>query len=154
MIDIDNRELIEFADGLAEIVNDYPKEAKKFLKDEARELRKLTVTEMSRQVKRRKGNLRKGIKAGRVYRYRENDNLSIRVYAGKPAYHAHLIDRGHRIVTPHNWRKKPRISGGGEVKGRAKARPFFKPAGEKFEDKFREDCQKFLDDLIIGGIGK
>lgn len=154
MMDIDNRELLEFADGLVEIVNDYPKEAKKFLKDEAKELRKITANEMSRQVKRRTGHLRRGIKTGRVYRYRENDNLSIRVYAGKPAYHAHLIDRGHKIVVPYNWKKKPRISGGGEVKGKAKARPFFKPAAEKFEDKFKNDCQEFLDNLIIGRIGK
>ena len=153
-MDIDNRELLEFADELVEIVNDYPKEAKKFLKKEARDLRKSTVTEMNRKVGKKTGNLRKGIKMGQVYRYRENDNLSVRVYGGKPAHHAHLIDRGHKIVTPYRWRKKPRKHGGGAVTGRARAFPFFEPAGEKFEDKFREDCQEFLDDLIIGGIGK
>ena len=154
MIDMNNRELIEFADELAEIAEDYPKETKKFLKKEAVELRKKTVAEMDSQVGRKTGNLRKGIKAGKVYRYRENDNLSVRVYGGKPAHHAHLIDRGHRIVVPHNWRRKPRKRGGGEVKGRAKAFPFFQPAGEKFEDEFKNDCQEFLDDLIIGRIGK
>ena len=154
MMDIDNRKLLEFTDELAEIASDYPKDAKKFLKREARDLRKVTVAEMNRQVGRKTGNLRKGIKDGQVYRYRGNDNLSVRVYGGKPAHHAHLIDRGHRIVVPHNWRKKPRKSGGGVEKGRAKAFPFFKPAAEKFEDKFQTDCQEFLDDLIIGGVGK
>ena len=121
------------------------------MKNEAKELKKVTVQEMNSKVGKKTGNLRKGIKAGKVYHYK--GNLAVRVYGGKPAHHAHLIDRGHRIVTPRKWRGKIRNLGGKE-KGRARAFPFFEPSAKNFESKFEKDCEEFLDNLIIGRVEK
>lgn len=151
---IDDREMQQFAVELGKIAVDYPKESKKFLKAEAKKLRKATVGMMNTKVGRKTGNLRKGIKSGKVYAYKSKDNLSVRVYGGKPSYHAHLIDRGHDIVTPYRWKNKARKHGGGVKKGRARAFPFFQPAAEGFQREFEKDCEDYIDDLLLGRLGK
>lgn len=153
-MEIDDRELQKLAIGLGKVAEDYQKESRKFLKEEAKKLRKETIGMMSSKVGKKTGNLRKGIKSGKVYSYKSKDNLSVRVYGGKPAYHAHLIDRGHDIVTPYRWKNKARKHGGGAKKGRARAFPFFQPATEGFQREFEKDCEDYLDSLILGRLGK
>lgn len=151
-MDCDINELLSFSDTISEIAGDFPKETQRFLKEEAKKLRKETQTEAEKSVKRRTGNLKKGIKAGKIYRYKENDNLSVRVYAGRPAGHAHLLELGHKIVVPYTWRRKMRKSGGGCVKGRTNGRHFFQKAGNGFAGQFSGDCEEFLDRLLEGKI--
>ena len=76
----------------------FPKEAKKFMKEHARELAKETKAKARGRVRKRTGNLFKGIKAGKIV-YEFDGTLNVRVIYGSPARHGHLIEYGHRTRT-------------------------------------------------------
>ena len=65
-----------------------------------------------RQVKRlagertvkRSGNYLDGIRRGQVYKYEPEKSYAVRVYAGAPAHHAHLLEYGH-AVWPYKERR-------------------------------------------------
>jgi len=76
----------------------FPKETKKFMKEHARELAKETKAKARGTVRKRTGNLLKGIKAGKIV-YEFDDTLNVRVIYGSPARHGHLIEYGHKTRT-------------------------------------------------------
>ncbi|MCD7777609.1 MAG: HK97 gp10 family phage protein [Clostridiales bacterium] len=126
----------EFADAVKLIQDNYPKEIKKFMQKEGNKLKKMTLAEDQVAVAPVTGNYFKGIKRGKYYKYNGMD--SIRVYAGTPAYHAHLLECGHNIQ-----KKK-----GGKVYGRTTAFKVFEKAHSQFQPEYESDCEKFADDLI------
>lgn len=128
-------------EGLDELVNtmdlvskNYPKEVKKFMRSEGTKLKNRTVKKAKSTVGSKTGNLIKGIKRGKYYKYSQNNADSIRVYSSAP--HAHLIEYGHDMVT-HSGKKVGRVQG----------YHIFKTAADEFEGTYESDCEKFADKI-------
>ncbi|WP_099192215.1 hypothetical protein [Tepidibacter mesophilus] len=114
------------------------KESRNFIKREGSELRKET-----KNVYKSKGigtgqgeskDVENGFKRGKPYMYQSKD-LSIRVYNSHPL--AHLLNKGHRIVD----KNKNEI---GFVVGYN----FMEDAEKRFQNKYFNDTQDWLDELI------
>lgn len=84
------------------------------------------------------GNLFKGLKRGRVYFYKPTEAFAVRVYGGKPAFHANLLNTGHEIVLPNGTRMPQRFKGYN----------YFDEAVAKYEPEFYKDVDKFIDKMI------
>lgn len=124
--------------GLDEMTNDlgqvqelYPKEIKKFMQSEGTKLKNRTLKTAKSNVKKKMGNYFKGIKRGKYYKYSGNGADSIRVYAGKPAHHGHLVEYGHKTKNGN----------------RTKAYHTFKTSADAFESTYESDCDKFADKI-------
>lgn len=129
MFDING--LDEVKDAFSLIQKNYPIEIKKFMNSEGNKLKRQTLKNAKALVKRRTGNYEKGIKRGKYYKY--NDEVdAIRIYAGKPAYHGHLVEYGHKTKNG----------------GRTKAYHVFKNSADAFEGTYENDCDKFVDKII------
>ena len=127
--------LDDFAKDLLALANDtLPKESKKFLKKNAKQLTKVTKS-MAKElgVKEKTGNYFSHFKAGKVYKF--NGNLSCRSFNSSP--HAHLIEYGHRQV----------LKNGTEV-GFVEGKHVFEKASLEFQDTYYENCEKFIDDML------
>lgn len=136
----DITELTDFEKRLVKLANDrMPKESKKFLRDEGTKLRKKTFAKAKQKVKKDTGNYFKSIKRGKVYIYKGNDALSIRVYSGAP--HAHLIEKGHRQVTKD-----------GKEIGFVPGKRVFEESQIQFASEYYSDAQKFIDDVLNKGL--
>ena len=136
--DFDFSELTEFERELLSLAQGFEKgkEAKRFLRNSGNKLKRRTLKHAKASVKKKSGNLFKGIKRGKVYHYPPTGALAVRVYAGKPAYHAHLVDKGHRIVVD------------GKEVGFVKGKHFFEAGAKEYEPQYYEDVEKFLDDML------
>ena len=133
----DVSELDEWAREVLKLAErDMPRETAKFLRDEGGKLRKVTVKKARSRVKKRKGNYFKGIKKGKVYIYSGNGGTSIRVYGGKPAFHAHLLEHGHRMVSKT-----------GEELGFVQGYNVFEDSRNEFAPVFEKDIEDFIDKI-------
>jgi hypothetical protein len=139
---LDTRELTRFEKELLSLAQKtMPRESKKFLRNQGTKLRNKTLSLAKSRVRKKSGNLFKGIKRGKVYVYRGNGGLSIRVYGGKPAYHVAILENGHRIVTRD----------GREV-GFVEGKHFFRDTAKQFEEEHFSDVQKFIDSTLEKGL--
>lgn len=136
--------MIKIEDNAQEVIESlgtlraaYPKETDTFLKSEAKKLRSNVVRNTRSNVKKHTGNLLKGIKTSRKP-YSIQNERKIRVYAGKPGYHANLVEKGHNVYKP-----KGNFTG-----KRTKAYNMFKNAEDAFESTFISDCGEMVDKLI------
>lgn len=133
----DFSELDRYSEAILRIAEEeMPRETKKFLRTEGRKLKTATKKKARKKVKKKTGNYLKGIKNGKVYTYRGNGGTSIRVYGGKPAHHAHLIEYGHIIKNK-----------AGEEVGFAPGYHVFQEAADEFQPEFYSDTQKFIDEM-------
>lgn len=138
----DTKELTKFQKDLVDLaVNKLPKESKSFLRQQGTKLRWKTVSIARARVKKKTGNLIKNIKRGKVYTFKGNGGISIRVYGGGKAPHIHLLEYGHRQVTKD----------GREV-GFVEGKHFFEDAAKEFEGSHYDDIQKFLDATLEKGL--
>lgn len=136
----DFKELTNYEKKLLDMAsNKMPRETMKFIRKEGTQLRKVTVKNARAKVKKKTGNYFKSIKKGRAYIYQGNGGSSIRVYSTAP--HAHLIEKGHRIVTP-----------GGTEKGFKPGLHIFENSEKEFQNQFYEDIENFIDDVIAKGL--
>jgi len=139
----------------------YPKETDKFLKDEAKKLRKVHKKTAKKEVGTSKGSKKNWDKkksyhqrfeVGKIYIYGEKDK-SIREYNNAP--HAHLIELGHAQV-PRG--KKGHSNRGGIPNGYTIGRYVMYLAETEFKTQFMLDADDFLyqfvDDTIFGNLGK
>jgi hypothetical protein len=135
-------ELTEFKQDLIKSVKElYPKETKKFIKDEAKKLTKKTQAIAGDIVKTtgKNGNksYHKQFKTGKTYKY-YGDDICCRAYNSSP--HAHLIENGHKNKD------------GSFTLGRYP----FKIAQTEFKGEFEKDCDTFLgqyvDDTVNGKL--
>lgn len=110
------------------------KQAKAFLKKQARELNKEQRRQTKTLVNKKTGNLQKGFKAGKVYKY-NSKQLSVRAYNKSP--HAHLLNDGHRIVDKN-----------GTEHGFKLGVKFMEKSENNFKDKNFENTQQFIDDML------
>ena len=120
-----------------EIVEKLPREADKFLRKEARKLKKETSARARSKIKKKTGNYIKGIKTGKPYKYKGKDK-SIRVYNSAP--HAHLIEDGH-----------VQIDKNGKSHGFVEGKHIFEDSQRKFNKTFFKDCEDFVDELLNDG---
>ncbi len=127
----------EFSDAVEMIRELYPKEVKKFMQSEGTKLKNSTVKKARTTVGKKTGNYEKGIKRGKYYKYAPTGADSIRVYSGKPAYHGHLIEYGHEMVTRS-----------GKKVGRVQGYHIFKTAADEFEGRYEKDSEKFADKIL------
>jgi len=136
----DFKELTQYEKKLVDMAsNKMPRETMKFIRKEGTQLRKVTVKNARAKVKKKTGNYFKSIKKGRAYIYQGNGGTSIRVYSNQS--HAHLIEKGHRIVTP-----------GGTVKGFKPGYHIFENSEKEFQSQFYNDIENFIDDVIGKGL--
>ena len=126
----------EFERDLLRVATEYQngKFVKIFLKKQARGLNGVQRKETKTLVNKKTGNLQKGFKAGKVYKYR-NKELSVRAYNKSP--HAHLINDGHRIIDRN-----------GTEHGFKQGVKFMEKAEQIFENKNFEETQQFIDDML------
>lgn len=144
----DFRELTDFEKKLTNLAQkQMPKETRKFLRTEGNELKKITKRNARSAIgnkskkgsKKTSGNLLKGIKRGKVYKYAGNGALSVRVYGGKPAYHAHLVNNGHIVHTKE---------GDKFVQGKH----FLEKSMKEFAPKHEQNVLKFIDEMLDKGL--
>ncbi len=134
----DVRELDEFSRRILEIAEkDMPNETKDFLRKEGNKLKKATLKKAKQKVKKKSGNYYRGIKRGKVYQY--NKGNAVRVYAGKPAYHAHWLEYGHRLM-------KGRGRNAREV-GFVEGYHVFEESAKEFQRTFKEDVKDFIEKI-------
>lgn len=125
---------------IGELIEALPKETEKFMKAEARELRKFIVAYAKTKVKKLTGNYFKGFKAGKkVYAWSDAE-YNVRVYNTMP--HTHLIENGHRLVIA------------GKTVGFIQGRHVMEEANKKYEAEFREHVENNLADFIAKELDK
>jgi hypothetical protein len=131
----DARELDEFTKDLLAMANDLDngKHSKKFLRKEGSKLRKETLKAAKSKVKKKTGNLFKGIKRGKPYNY--HGDWSIRAYGS--GNHTHLLNNGH-IIKDRN----------GVEHGFKEGEHFFEKAQDNFKDEYFDDVEEFIDELL------
>lgn len=135
----DFSELTDFSKGLLESANDFKngKESKKFLNKEGGKLAKKQKSSFNSKGIGSGGEesaeVAKSFKKGKVYKY--DGDFAVRAYSGHPL--THLLNNGHRIVTPD-----------GEEKGFVLGYHFMEDAENGFKGDFYEDIDSFLDDLL------
>lgn len=123
--------LDEMTEALGQVQQIYPKEIKKFMQSEGTKLKNRTLKTAKTSVGEKTGNYQKGIKRGKYYKYSGNGADSIRVYAGKPAHHGHLIEYGHKTSSG----------------SRTRAYHIFKTSADAFEGTYEKDCDTFADKI-------
>ena len=116
----------------------YPKEAKKFLRDEANVARKKLRANTKAATKKKTGNLLKGIDRGPVKKH--NGNFQIRVYNKAP--HAHLIEHGHVLWV--NGKQTEKFVPGRHVAAKTVL---------EMKETFPADADRFVDELLEKGLG-
>ena len=137
----DITELTKFEKKLVATANDtMPKESRKFIKKEAIKLNKNTKSVYkSKGIGEETGNLIKGFKAGKAYKYQ--GVWSARSYNGSP--HAHLLNDGY-MWKPHKGEN-----------GTEKFIPgfhFMEEAAKVFENSYFSDVEEWLYQVFIKGL--
>ena len=134
----DFSELDDFDKELLSLAQDFErgKHAKRFLRKSGTKLKKKTLKLAKLRVKKKTGNLFKGIKRGKPYKYYVDGRMAVRVYGASP--HTHLLNNGHRVVAPYTK----------EEKGFAKGHHFFEDAADDYEEEYYDDVQDFIDELL------
>lgn len=141
MTDLDYTELTDFAKDLMELaITKCPKERDKFLRREGNKLKAQVKVEFKQTTKKRTGNLLRGITRGKPYTW-EGDTRAVRVYPTKPAYHAHLVDKGHRMLTHQK-----------EDRGRVRGVHAMEYAEDAFTERFETDCSDWVDEMLKEGL--
>ncbi|KEZ85552.1 hypothetical protein IO99_13735 [Clostridium sulfidigenes] len=137
----DINQLTDFGESLVKLANEkMPKESKKFIRSEANKLnRKNKSVYKSKGIGEETGNLLKGFKSGKAYKF--NGAWSARAFNSSP--HAHLLDKGF-IWKPHKGQK-----------GEEKFIPgfnFMEGARKTFESQYYNDVEDFIDDVLEKGL--
>lgn len=138
-INLDTSELDEFSKDLIAASQDFErgKHTKAFLRKTGNKLKTKTIKHAKSKTNRKTGNLLKGIKRGKPYKYNLTGNMAIRVFGGKPGFHIHLLNNGHRIVDKS-----------GKEHGFVQGKRFMESAAEEHTSSYIEDSEKFVDELL------
>lgn len=139
-LELDTREMQKFINQLALAGNrEIRQELYQFLRSEAKKQQTCVKQTADRKVKSVTGNYKKGIKVGKRYYSRTYESYAARVYAGKPAYHAGLIEFGHQMS---GWAARS-----GE-KRRIEGRDIFADAHAEFQPIFEQDAEQWSATLL------
>lgn len=132
--------IADIGEEIGELTEALPKEIEKFMKAEARGLRKFMVAYARTKVKKLTGNYFKGFKAGKKVYSWSDAKYNVRVYNTMP--HAHLIEDGHRIVVA------------GKTVGFVPGRHVMEEANKCFEAEFLDHVENNLADFIAKELDK
>jgi len=137
----DIRELTKFEKKLTTIANDtMPKESRKFMKKSSIKLNKANkVAYKSKGIDEKTGNLLKGFKSGKAYKY--NGVWSSRAFNSSP--HAHLLDQGY-MWKPHKGEN-----------GTERFIPgfhFMEQGAKSFQSGYYDDTEDFLHQIFLKGL--
>lgn len=136
--------LSDFTKDLLDLAqNQFPKETKKFLREEGTKLNRKTKALAKQRVKKKSGNYIKGFKRGKPYKHNPTESYAVRVYNYQP--HAHLIEDGH-VMLDH---KKQTVKNGEKF---VKGKKVLTDASNSFEGQFENDVEKFVDDMLEKGL--
>lgn len=138
---IDITELTDFENDMLELatVVKNGKYTKQFLRNTgSKGMRRVRNTAKQRIQREYTGNLMKGFKRGRVYFHNPTKAFAVRVYAGSPAFHANLLEYGHRIVLP-----------GGIEAGYFHGYNFFRDGMKEYSPVFYDDVSNFVEKLVV-----
>lgn len=137
MLEIEDVGMDEFRETLTYFEKNFPKESKKLMNKVGTKVRTIVRKKARQLVKKKTGNYLKAIKKGKVFKSGTNE-LTVRVYpSSKRAPHAHLIEKGHRIVTKD----------GREV-GFKTGYHVFDKAGTEIDSQYTEIVEKELDKIF------
>ena len=141
-VEIDFHELTEFQKDVLKSANDrFPKQARNFMQRVGNALKSAIMAGYKAKTNRKTGNLRKGLKRGRSYKYNGNE-WQVRVYNKAP--HAHLLEYGHRFRTikRRGWKYTGQYVKGRHVVG---------AAAEAFPETYNRMCEEFVDEFLKEG---
>ncbi|NEZ84451.1 HK97 gp10 family phage protein [Clostridium botulinum] len=114
--------------------NEYPKKTKTFLRKEVKKLNKKNKqTFASKGIGEYRGNLKKGFKTGKLYKYHGKE-LAIRAYNSSP--HAHLLNDG--------WMHKAKDGSEKFIPGFH----FIEDSTKAFNSEYYKDIDEFLNELF------
>ncbi len=129
-----------FIDDISGLLKTFPKETEKFMKAEAREMRKQVVRLAKSRVRKVTGNYFRGFKAGKkVYKWSDAE-YNVRVYNSAP--HAHLIENGHRGIF---W---------GRSTGWVPGKHIMADGQKQYEPQFAKHVEEDLVDFIVKELEK
>ena len=133
VFDIDDSDLLEFSEALRLFERDFPKESKRVLGKVGNKAKNIVKAEVKRRVGRKTGNYLKSIRRGKVF-ISDSDEWTVRVFPSyKIAPHAHLIEKGHRLV-----------KNGNEI-GFVQGKRVFDKAGRAIERDFHKIVEDEMD---------
>lgn len=141
-VEIDFHELTEFQKDVLKSANDrFPKQARNFMQRVGNALKSSIMAGYKAKTNRKTGNLRKGLKRGKSYKYNGNE-WQVRVYNKAP--HAHLLEYGHRFRTikRRGWKYTGKYVAGRHVVG---------AAAEAFPGTYNRMCEEFVDQFLKEG---
>ncbi len=95
-VELDLRELDDFVNELQSLEKYFPRQARRLIMRIGSKARTIVLKKAKSLVKKKKGNYYKSIKRGKPWKDDGTNEHKIRVYTR--ANHAHLIEKGHRIV--------------------------------------------------------
>lgn len=136
----------EFESELLKLAQErLPRQSKNFLQRAGNKLRQKAREAYKADIQRTKkqggtGNLLKGLKRGRAYKYND-EAFQVRVKNTAP--HAHLFEHGHRMID-HDGKpaKRTRYVKGRHTMGRV---------ARSFEGEFAQMAEQFTTDLVNEG---
>lgn len=139
-IEFDAKEMRKFADQLAQAGDKVVRrELGKFLKQEAEKQMEIVAMNTFERVPYRTGNYWSGLKIGKRYNLRDGGTYAQRVYAGKPAYHAGLVEFGHKMS---GWAAR-----GGKTR-QFEGKKVFSDAHDEFQPTFEQDAEEWVTTLL------
>jgi len=111
-----------------------PKDIRNFMQREGNKLSKNIKNAYRSKVKKKTGNIVKGVKRGKAYTYGVGD-WQVRVKDQAP--HAHLLEHGHEIFVH-----------GANTNKRTRALHIVGIEANKFFETYGADASKFIDELL------
>ena len=138
----DYHELTEFQKDVIKSANDrFPKQARNYMQRVGNAFAKEVKTGYDAKTKKKTGNLRRGVKRTKSFKYNGNE-WQVRVYNKAP--HAHLLEYGHRFRTikRRGWKYTGQYVKGRHVVG---------AAAEAFPGTFNRMCEEFVDKFLQEG---
>lgn len=139
-IEFDAKEMRKFADQLAQTGDKVVRrELYKFLKKETEKQAKVVIMNAFERVSYQTGNYWSGLKVGKRYKIRDGGIYAQRVYAGKPAYHAGLVEFGHQMS---GWAAR-----GGKTR-QFDGKKVFTDAHDTFQPTFEQDAEAWVTTLL------
>lgn len=133
VFDIDDSDLLEFSEALRLFERDFPKESKRVLGKVGNRAKNIVKAEVKRRVGQKTGNYLKSIRRGKVF-LSDSNEWTVRAFPSyKIAPHAHLIEKGHRLVK------------NGEELGFVHGKRVFDKAGRAIEKDFHRIVEEEMD---------
>ncbi len=133
-------------EALLSAVRKYPDMAQAALENTGKIFKRDMVKETYHAVEKRTGNLIKGYKLGRVEGF--GSGMRINFYAeGKKNPHFHLVEKGHKLVTPKT-RKGNVLRNGGRNIGIVPGRLIVDKVKKDYDKKLVKEATEQLDCLL------